>query len=74
MLKTMATKLTSKSAERVAITAIKEMGKVATKAAGAGGVLTNPMTLTATVAVTGIYCTYKYLDNKDKRRYENKAY
>ena len=67
-------KLTSKSAERVAVTAIREMGKVATNAMGTGGVLANPATLTAAVAVTGIYATYKYFDNKDKRQYENKAY
>jgi hypothetical protein len=66
-------KLTSKSAEKIAVTTIKSVSKVATKVVE-GGVLTNPATLTAAVAVTGIYATYKYLDNKDKRRYENKAY
>jgi Pyruvate/2-oxoacid:ferredoxin oxidoreductase gamma subunit len=66
-------KLTSKSAEKIAVTAIKSASKVTTKVIETG-VLTNPVTLTAAVAVTGIYATYKYLDNKDKRRYENKAY
>ena len=59
----------NEGAKKAICTAAKEIGKVAGK-----GVLTNPATLTAAVAVTGIYCTYKYLDNKDKRRYESKAY
>lgn len=62
-------KLTSKSAEKIAVTTIKSVSKVATKVVE-GGILTNPATLTATVAVTGIYATYKYFDNKDKRQYE----
>ena len=33
-------------------------------------ILTNPATLVTAVALTGIYTTYKYFDNKDKRKYE----
>ena len=65
--------LTGGAAAKVATVGIKSASTVATKIVE-GGVLTNPATLTAAVAITGIYATYKYLDNKDKRRYENKAY
>ena len=69
-MKNLIVKATVNEGAKKAICAVaKEVGKVAGKS-----VLTNPATLTAAVAVTGIYATYKYLDNKDKRRYENKAY
>ena len=55
----------NEGAKKAICTVAKEVSKVAGKS-----VLTNPATLTAAVAVTGIYATYKYLDNKDKRRYE----
>lgn len=59
----------NKEAKKAICTVAKEVGKVAGKS-----VLTNPATLTAAVAITGIYATYKYLDNKDKRQYDYARY
>ena len=49
----------------------KAVCSIANNATKIATILTNPVAATAVVATTAVVLTYKHLENKDKRHYEN---